>query len=367
MDSFFHTSFSAMPDWMVGLLLLVAGCVVAFVIHGAILRIVIRFLRAEHRYARSLLLRTRGLTRLATIILVLSGAIQLTAFDPAATKVVSSALVAAFVLLVGWTVATAINLAGDRYLARFNIGTDGDALTRKQVTQVRILKRAAITLTGLVTVAVALMTFDSVRQFGVSLFASAGVAGIVVGLAARPILANLIAGLQIALTQPIRLEDAVLVEGEWGWIEEIANTYVVVRLWDWRRLILPLTYFIEKPFQNWTREADAIIGSVYLYVDYTAPVDELRKYLERVAHESKLWDGQVVNLQVTDVTEKTIQLRVLVSARSSPQNWDLRCEVREKLIAYLRDRYPDALPRRRQQIVDAQMPEFIGKEHAEHV
>jgi small-conductance mechanosensitive channel len=356
-----------MPDWAVGLLLLTAGCLVAIIIHGVVLQALVRLFGTQHPYARSVIQRTSGLTRLATVILVLAVVIRLTAFDRAATDVVSTGLVVAFVLLVGWTVAMAVDLAAARYLARFDLGADGDFLSRKQVTQVRLLKRAAITLIAIVTVSIALMTFDSVRQFGVSLFASAGVAGIVAGLAARPILANLIAGLQIALTQPIRLEDAVLVEGEWGWIEEISNTYVVVRLWDWRRLIVPLTYFIEKPFQNWTREAGAIIGAVYLFVDYTAPIDALRERLERIAHESKLWDGQVVNLQVTDATEKTIQLRALVSARSAPQNWDLRCEVREKLIAYLRDQHPDALPRRRQQIVDAQMPEFVDKKHAEHV
>jgi small-conductance mechanosensitive channel len=367
MESVFHNSFSAMPDWMVGLFLLVAGCVVAFAIHWTILRILIRLIGTEHRYARSLILRTRGLTQLATIILVLSGAIQLTTFDPAATKVVSSGLVVAFVFLVGWTLATAVNLAGERYLARFKIGTDGDSLARKQVTQIRILTRAAITMITMVTVAIALMTFDSVRQFGVSLFASAGVAGIVAGLAARPILANLIAGLQIALTQPMRIEDAVVIEGEMGWIQEIGNTYVVVRLWDWRRLIVPLSYFIERPFQNWTRESGALIGSVFLHVDYSAPVDELRKYLESIVHESPLWDGQVVNLQVTDTTESTIKLRVLVSSRSSSQNWDLQCEVREKLIAFLRDRRPDALPRRRQQVIDGPRQVFARKEHAEHV
>jgi small-conductance mechanosensitive channel len=192
-----------------------------------------------------------------------------------------------------------------------------------------------------------LMTFDQVRQYGISLFASAGAASLVVGLAARPLLTNLIAGVQIAITQPIRLEDAVIVEGEWGWIEEISSTYVVVRLWDWRRMILPISYFLEKPFQNWTRESGALIGSVYLYLDYSIPVQAVRDKLAEVAAESKLCDGKVVNLQVSDTREGVIELRCLVSARNAPACWDLRCEVREKLIAFIQAEYPHSLPHTR--------------------
>jgi small-conductance mechanosensitive channel len=181
----------------------------------------------------------------------------------------------------------------------------------------------------------------------VSLFASAGAAGLVVGFAARPVLSNLIAGIQLAITQPIRIKDAVLVEGEWGWIEEITSTYVVVKIWDWRRLIVPLSYFMEKPFQNWTRETAEIIGTVFIYTDYKVPVERLRKRLEEIVHESTLWDKNVVNLQVTDFKESTVEIRMLVSARTSPQVWDLRCEVREKLLAYLQCEVPDVLPHTR--------------------
>src|SRR5262249_28030235 len=150
------------------------------------------------------------------------------------------------------------------------------------------------------------------------------------------LLSNLIAGVQIAITQPIRIEDAVIIENEWGWIEDIASTYVVIRLWDWRRMVVPLSYFIERPFQNWTRDAASLIGSVLIYVDFSADVCRIRKQLEDIVHESKLWDGAVVNLQVVDADARAMQLRALVSARNAPQAWDLRCEVREKLIAFLR-------------------------------
>jgi small-conductance mechanosensitive channel len=191
------------------------------------------------------------------------------------------------------------------------------------------------------------MTFDSVRQYGVSLFASAGAAGLVVGLAARPLLSNLIAGVQIAITQPIRIEDAVIIENEWGWIEDIASTYVVIRLWDWRRMVVPLSYFIERPFQNWTRDAASLIGSVILHVDFAADVPRIRAYLERAVRETQRWDGAVVNLQVVDTDPQTVQLRALVSARNAPESWDLRCEIREKLLAFLRQEMPEAMPRHR--------------------
>jgi small-conductance mechanosensitive channel len=188
---------------------------------------------------------------------------------------------------------------------------------------------------AIVTAAAALMTFDSVRQYGVSLFASAGAAGLILGLAARPVLSNLLAGIQIAVTQPIRVEDQVVVEGETGWIETITSTYVVVRLWDLRRMVVPLSHFIERPFQNWTYEAAAQIGAVLLRVGYAVSVDRLRQKLEEIVRQSPLWDGKVVRLEVTDVAVDAVELRALVSARNPSQTWDLRCEVREKLVAFL--------------------------------
>jgi small-conductance mechanosensitive channel len=205
-----------------------------------------------------------------------------------------------------------------------------------------------------VTVAIMLMTFPAVQHIGVSLLASAGLAGLVVGVAARSTLASLIAGIQVALTQPIRLDDAVVVEGEWGWIEEIGTTYVVVRIWDLRRLVLPLTYFIEKPFQNWTRTTADLLGVVMLYADYRLPVEEARQELHRVLQSSDLWDKRAWALQVTDATEKTIQLRALMSASNGPRLFDLRCYVREMMIRYLESKHPESLPLIRQEIgVDA--------------
>ena len=211
-----------------------------------------------------------------------------------------------------------------------------------------MLSRSLDVVLVLLTLGAALMTFPAVRQYGLSLFASAGIAGIIAGLAARPVLSNLMAGVQLAMTQPIRLYDGVTVENEYGTVEEITSTYVVVKLWDLRRMIVPLTYFIEKPFQNWTRETSALIGNVMLYVDYAAPVDVIRAKFNEILKQSDKWDGRTAALQVTDFKEGSMELRCLMSARSASQTFDLRCEVREKLIAFLQSEHPEALPHSRQ-------------------
>ena len=202
-----------------------------------------------------------------------------------------------------------------------------------------------VVIVVLVAVASMLMVFDKVRQLGVSLLASAGVVGIILGFAAQKSIATLFAGIQIAITQPIRLDDVVIVEGEWGWIEEITLTYVVVKIWDLRRLIVPVTYFLDSPFQNWTRTSADILGTVFIYADYTVPIDKLRDELKRILDASPLWDKKAWCMQVTNAKEQTLELRALMSARNSPKAWDLRCEVREKLVEFVKANYPDKLPR----------------------
>jgi small-conductance mechanosensitive channel len=213
----------------------------------------------------------------------------------------------------------------------------------------------ALTVIGIFTLASMLMVFDSVRQFGASILASAGIAGIVVGFAAQRSIATLLAGFQIALTQPIRLDDVVIVEGEWGRIEDITLTYVVVRVWDLRRLVVPITYFIEQPFQNWTRSSADILGTVFLYVDYAVPLDALRAELTRLLEASRFWDRKVNLLQVTDAKEQTLEIRALASAADASLAWDLRCEIREKLVAFIQQNYPESLPRLRASL-DARLP-----------
>ncbi|MES1163319.1 MAG: mechanosensitive ion channel domain-containing protein, partial [Rhizobacter sp.] len=216
---------------------------------------------------------------------------------------------------------------------------------RRILTQTRVLARIAIGIALFAGVAFILMTFPRARQFGASLLASAGLSALVIGLAAKSVFGNLLAGLQIALSQPIRIDDVLIVQGEWGRVEEITSTYVVMKIWDERRLVIPLQWFIDNPFQNWTRTTSQIIGSVFFWVDYTTNLEPLRKEATRLAQSSKDYDGRVCLLQVVDTSERAMQLRLIVSSPSAGQNWDLRCLLREGLIALMQREHPDALPR----------------------
>jgi small-conductance mechanosensitive channel len=247
----------------------------------------------------------------------------------------------------GWLAVAVVRTAKDVLLSRYDITIKDNLQVRRIYTQVDVIEKIVIVALVLVTVSFMLMTFESVRRIGTGMLASAGVVGIVIGFAAQKTLGNFIAGIQIALTEPIRIDDVVVVESEWGRIEEITLTYVVVRIWDLRRLVLPISYFIEKPFQNWTRVSADILGSVYIYADYTVPVQELRKELTRVLRQSSYWDQKVNALQVTGATERTVEIRALMSAASSPDAWNLRCEVREKLLEFFQKNYLEALPRTR--------------------
>lgn len=220
---------------------------------------------------------------------------------------------------------------------------------RKARTQIDFLQRTGTVLVVVVAFAIALMSFSKVRELGTSILASAGLAGIILGFAAQKSIGNILAGLQIAFTQPIRLEDAVMVEGQFGRIEEISLTYVVVKIWDERRLVLPISYFIEKPFENWTRNSADMLGAVLLYVDYTLPIEPLRTELTRILTNEgrQWWDGKVGVVQVTDCTAQAVQLRILISATDSGSAFDLRCVVRESMIKFIRNHYPESLPKQR--------------------
>jgi small-conductance mechanosensitive channel len=342
-----------LPDQLVAILIVALAVVLAFSLHRTVRKLLRRLLAVRHPYILSIFTQMRGVTRLALLVLAMIIAVPVAPFDPYTADWLARFLLIAVIALIGWTALTALNIAADLYLRQFRIDTDDNLLARKHLTQVRVLMRTADVLVVIITFGAALMTFEPVRQYGVSLFASAGVAGIIAGFAARPVLSNLFAGVQLAMTQPIRIDDQVIVENEWGTIEEITSTYVVVRLWDWRRLIVPLSYFIEKPFQNWTRETAALIGTVFIYVDYRAPVALIREKFEAIVKQSKNWDGQVVSLQVTEAKEYTMELRCLMSAPSASQTFDLRCEVRETLVDFLQKEHPEALPRRRNEAVDA--------------
>jgi small-conductance mechanosensitive channel len=249
------------------------------------------------------------------------------------------------IALFGWIAIKMAYIFRDAFLNHYDINVRDNMRARSMHTQVRMIANIIAVIIVLLTVSFILMSFSEVRHIGVSILASAGVFGIVIGFAAQKTLENLISGIQIAIAQPIRLDDVVIIENEWGWIEEITLTFVVVRIWDLRRLVVPISYFLEKPFQNWTRTSADLLGTVIIYTDYTIPVKEVRNELTRILENSPHWDKKVNVLQVTDATDKTIELRALMSAADSPVMWELRCEVREKLLEFLQKRFPECLPR----------------------
>ncbi len=339
------------PAWVVSLLILAGAMIVAWLLHAAMLALLERLLRGQS-YWYSILKATKEPTRLAFLLVAFAVALPTSPLDPGTKAIFARLLGLATICLLGWMAIAALHIAANIYLMGFGTDVQDNLLARKHITQVRVLLRVMDTIIVLVTAGFALMTFDAVRQYGVSLFASAGVAGVVFGLAAQPVLSNLIAGVQLAITQPIRIEDAVTVQNEYGWIEEITATYVVIRLWDLRRLIVPLNFFIQQPFYNWTREAAATMGSVLLYLDYAAPVDVVRKKAADLVAETNKDNAKVVSVQVTNTSAEAIEVRILVSSNSAATTGDVCADLREKLIAFLQQQYPEALPRRRNEIVD---------------
>jgi small-conductance mechanosensitive channel len=262
-----------------------------------------------------------------------------------------------FIFAFTWLLLSAIKIVKHHIIAKYDVEASDNLRARKVATQFNILERILIFIVIVLAMGIALMSFESIREIGVSIFASAGVAGIIIGFSAQKMIGTILAGIQIALAQPIKLDDVVIVEGEWGRIEKIMLTYVVVKIWDKRRLIVPTTYFIEKPFQNWTKTSADILGTVYLYTDYRVPFDALREELTRVLKGTDLWDGEVNNIQVTDSKSGYIEIRAMMSAKNSSTAWDLRVHVREKLITFLQQNYPESLPRTRLQMEKNDAPE----------
>src|SRR5215510_9923796 len=338
-----------LPDPVVAVIILGLAVIAALAGHNWLHHLLRRLIARRYPTAFSLFEKTATLTKFAVITLAMIIVIPVAPLRPETEEILARLLSMTVIGLIGWTTIVALQVSAAAYLRRFRLDVDDNLLARKHNTQVRILLRVVDGIIVLVTVGAALMTIPSVRQYGISLFASAGIAGIAAGLAARPVLSNLLAGVQLAMTQPIRLYDSVIVEGEFGMVEEIGSTYVTVKLWDLRRMVVPLTYFIEKPFQNWSREnSSSLIGSVMLYVDYRAPVAAIREKLMEILRQSDKWDRTTASLQVTDFKQGSMELRCLMSAHSPGQTFDLRCEVREKLIDFLQREHPEALPHSRQ-------------------
>jgi small-conductance mechanosensitive channel len=280
------------------------------------------------------------------ILLVVPGLPLPDTVNTALEHIAGLGLIAAF----AWLIILFIAVTSDILTARYRIDVADNLLARRIQTQFQVVHRLAIILVVVVAVSIMLMTFPAIKHIGISILASAGVASLVIGMAMKDTLTNLIAGVQIAFAQPFRIGDAVVVESEWGWIEEIGMMYVVVRLWDLRRLVLPLSYFLTNPFQNWTRTSADLLAYTYLYVDYTVPVDAVRDEFRRILDATPMWNKKVCVLQVSDSDQRTMQLRALMDVRNSSDAWDLRCLVREKLIGFLQKNYPGSLPRYRAEV-----------------
>lgn len=260
------------------------------------------------------------------------------------------------IVSIGWAAKRFSALLRTAILERYDVAVADNLNARRIYTQIRLIEHVINFMIIIMTIAFMIMSFAEARAVGISIFASAGVVSIIIGFAAQKSLGNLLAGIQIAITQPIRLEDVVIVEKEWGWIEEITLTYVVVRTWDLRRLILPISYFIETPFQNWTRVSANILSYIYIYTDYTVPVEAVRNEFTRILQNSVSWDKKVNVLQVTDWSAQGVQIRALASAADSSISWNLQCEVREKILEFLQKNYPHALPRTRINVANTEIP-----------
>jgi small-conductance mechanosensitive channel len=347
MDALLHDSHwlirAALVAALAGGVGLAVHSVAMFIAH----RVVPRDPRALGRIA---VRRLRGPLGVLLPLVVFAAALPLARIPDPAVLYVERPLGIAVIASLAWLLVRFSSVVEEVLDHRFNVQVQDNLLARKARTQIDILHRVVVFVVIVVAFAASLMLFDKVRQFGTSILASAGIAGIIVGLAAQRSLGNVLAGLQLAFSQPFRIDDVVIVEGEWGRIEEITLTYAVVKIWDERRLVLPISYFIEKPFQNWTRVSAELLGTVFLYVDYTVPVEPIRQRLKEILDGTQLWDRRVWNVQVTNASERTVELRALVSARDSSDAWDLRCLVREKLIQFLQERYPDGLPRVRAEL-----------------
>jgi small-conductance mechanosensitive channel len=330
------------PDFWIPLTALAVGLVAGLLFHLALLRVATRrgskvaASLARHATRPLLLLLPVFLARLVQPLLDL---------EPALVPTLRHAGTLLLILAFGWLLLSLIAVLDESLRERAVAGVRDETRAKRMLTRVAIYRRVLTTVIVVLTAGGMMATFEEGRAIGASILASAGIAALVLGIAARPAAENLIAGLRVALTEPIHIDDVVIVEGEWGKIEEITSTYVVVRIWDRRRLIVPLAYFLEKPFQNWTRSGTDLLAQVTLEVDYSTPVDQVREAAGRIVAASEHWDRGFWNLQVTEAGERTIRLRVLASAADSDRAWNIRCEIREKLIAYLQERHPWALPK----------------------
>lgn len=315
----------------------------------AVLYVVLRHLGRRSRLARSIVQRAHRPTQVLVAVVALRAALPRD-IDAAWREPVMHVLAVAIVVASAWLVTALLLVLEAAALGRFRVDVRDNLAARRVHTQVRVVRRVTVAVIAVLALGAMLMTFPAARAAGASVLASAGLVGVVAALAAQTTLGNVFSGLHLAFGDAVRLDDVVVVEGEWGKIEEITLSYVVVRIWDERRLILPTSYFTTTPFQNWTKTGSSVLGTVEIDVDWSVPIDEMRSELTRVVEGSDLWDRRVVGLQVIDATGGSVRVRALISAADSSAQWDLRCLVRERLVTWLQSQYPSARPRTRAEI-----------------
>lgn len=333
------------PDWIWN-----TGVIAAAVILGLLIKLLVTSVlhyyknRNDYSLFKSIITHLGRPLNFFVPLLVLSAMLPLSKFDPAILNTLERLDGILLTIAFASLLVNTFGIFEDHIYHQYDLSKADNLKERKIRTQLIFVRKVVIILVALVTISIILLSFSSVRKIGAGLLTGVGIGSIIIGFAAQKSLGNLLAGFQIAFTQPIRIDDVLVVEGEWGRIEDITLTYVVLNIWDQRRLILPITYFIEKPFQNWTRTTSEILGTVFIYVDHSFPVDDLRGELTRLLNASELWDKRVGLLQVTDAKERTIELRALVSAGNSSQAFDLRCYIRENLLKYINGHMPEHLP-----------------------
>lgn len=334
----------ALRPWFVLAVAMVLAVAVALVIHR-IGFLILRRITAPRPYLHAMVVGACTASQFVAALLALRVVLTGTPEDMPYTRGISYVVTVMLIVCVTWLANSCIKSLSDTAIRLNPYDVADNLLARRKLTQTRVLARSAHAIVLLLGLSFVLLTLPGARQLGASLLASAGVAGLVAGIAARPVLGNFIAGLQIAFTQPIRIDDVLIVNGEWGRVEEITGTFVVVRIWDERRMIVPLQWFIENPFENWTHRTASLLGTVFLWLDFSVPVEPIRKEFERLCKASPLWDTRVAAVQVTDTSDRAMQVRFLVSAANSGNAFELRCLVREGLIAFIAAHHAEGLPR----------------------
>jgi small-conductance mechanosensitive channel len=347
-----NTAHNHSRELFVSVSVLCVAIVASLGLHYLVFQIIARIRKTQPKQQHRLFAALQRLNEPARAIVILTGVglvLPWLHIEPDWKKVAFRILAVIWFTALGWLMVAAVYMFEDLLVARYDVSVSDNLRARRVRTQTQVLRRISIAFLVVIDIGLILSVFrdSSIWHYGAGLLASAGLASLVLATAAKSTAGNFLAGLQIALTEPIRLDDVVIVQGQWGKIEEITTTYVVVKIWDLRRLIVPLTYFIENPFENWTRESSDLMGTAFLYVDYSVPVEELRQEFTRVLEASQLWDHKVNSLQVTDICQQTMEIRCLGSARNASELFDLRCVIREQMIGFIQKNYPDSFPQTR--------------------